>query len=239
MRVVFFSLICCLWCSVQLLAQPTSASDLLNKSIAYHDPAQQWEEWSGTFSVLQETPEKPVSTTKIQMNNATSTFETTSEKNGVVVLRKVAGDSCTYQVNGSTTFSEAQKEKHKLNCERNKLFRNYYTYLYGLPMKLKDPGTIIDPKVRDDQFQGKKCWSIKVTYEATVGEDIWYFYFAQTNYALIGYRFYHEEEKQDGEYILLAQEEEVNGIKMPKIRKWYMNKDDKFLGTDILQKNSK
>ena len=26
----------------------------------------------------------------------------------------------------------------------------------------------------------------------------------------------------------------INHIKMPKIRRWYYNKDDKFLGTDIL-----
>ncbi len=39
-----------------------------------------------------------------------------------------------------------------------------------------------------------------------------------------------------GEYILLTDEETVNGIKMPKIRAWYYNKDDKYLGTDTLEK---
>ncbi|MDG1661471.1 MAG: DUF6503 family protein, partial [Winogradskyella sp.] len=31
-------------------------------------------------------------------------------------------------------------------------------------------------------------------------------------------------------------EETVSGIKMPKIRAWYYNKDDKYLGTDTLEK---
>ncbi len=48
------------------------------------------------------------------------------------------------------------------------------------------------------------------------------------------YQFYHKETDNDGEYILLSGTENFKGIKMPKTRKWYYNKDDKFLGTDIL-----
>ncbi len=52
------------------------------------------------------------------------------------------------------------------------------------------------------------------------------------------YQFYHEESKNDGEYILLTEEIEVNGIKMPKNRAWYYNKNHEYLGTDFLFKNS-
>ena len=47
-------------------------------------------------------------------------------------------------------------------------------------------------------------------------------------------QFFREESKNDGEYILLTGEETISGIKMPKNRAWYMNKDNKYLGTDIL-----
>jgi hypothetical protein len=40
--------------------------------------------------------------------------------------------------------------------------------------------------------------------------------------------------KDSGEYILLAGLETINGIKMPKNRAWYYNKDNGYLGTDIL-----
>ncbi|MDA7764639.1 DUF6503 family protein [Flavobacteriaceae bacterium] len=40
--------------------------------------------------------------------------------------------------------------------------------------------------------------------------------------------------KNDGEYIVLKNELNVNGIFMPKDRSWYYNKDDKYLGTDYL-----
>ena len=48
------------------------------------------------------------------------------------------------------------------------------------------------------------------------------------------YQFYHDEGKNDGEYILLSEMEQVGGIKMPKVRAWYYNKDDKYLGTDTM-----
>ena len=78
-----------------------------------------------------------------------------------------------------------------------------------------------------------------MTYDPTVGEDIWYFYFHPTTYALIGYRFYHEEAKNDGEYITLEGEEVVQDIKIPKNRHWYYNKNDQFLGADFLIRGNK
>jgi hypothetical protein len=49
------------------------------------------------------------------------------------------------------------------------------------------------------------------------------------------YQFFRDESKNDGEYILLTEEVVVNGIKMPKNRAWYYNKNDGYLGTDILK----
>jgi hypothetical protein len=118
------------------------------------------------------------------------------------------------------------------------MYKNYYTYLYGLPMKLKDSGTIIDQQTSRKTFKGKEYLVLKASYEKEVGEDIWYFYFDPESYAMEVYQFFHDESKNDGEYILLTGEEEVSGIKMPKTRAWYYNKDEKYLGTDVLTKAS-
>jgi hypothetical protein len=40
--------------------------------------------------------------------------------------------------------------------------------------------------------------------------------------------------KDSGEYILLSGLETINGIKIPKNRAWYYNKNDGYLGTDML-----
>ena len=107
-------------------------------------------------------------------------------------------------------------------------------------MKLKDPGTYVDPVVSEVIFKGKTYLRLKVTYEETVGTDIWFFYFDPTTYAMEIYQFYkgdpEDKGKDTGEYILLSDEVEISGIKMPKDRAWYYNKGDKYLGTDLLQK---
>jgi len=114
------------------------------------------------------------------------------------------------------------------------MLRNYYVYLWGLPMKLKDPGTIIHSEVQDTSFLEQPVYGVKVTYEESVGNDIWYFYFDKKNYALSGYRFYHHEADNDGEYISLQGEVEKDGFRLPQIRKWYTHKEGKYLGADIL-----
>jgi hypothetical protein len=39
--------------------------------------------------------------------------------------------------------------------------KNYYTYLYGLPMKLNDAGTIINPMVERKSLWEKSTWFYK------------------------------------------------------------------------------
>jgi len=115
------------------------------------------------------------------------------------------------------------------------MYRDYYSYLYGLPMKLRDPGTRISPKVEKRSFHGKEYWVLEVRYEPEVGQDLWYFYFNPDTYALEAYQFYHDKDKNDGEYILLEGEDRLGGMRLPKIRTWYTNKEEKLLGTDTLQ----
>ena len=100
-------------------------------------------------------------------------------------------------------------------------------------MKLKDEGTVIHQKVERKTFKGKEYLVLKATYNQEVGKDIWYFYFNPDSFAMEVYQFF-KEEKDSGEYILLSGLETINEIKMPKVRAWYYNKDDKYLGTDYL-----
>lgn len=211
-------------------------ADLLNKSIQYHDPTRQWAHFKSTLYLEQASPRSKgkKDTSVVILNLPDSYFKATDNRRGNSIVREVTGTTCNSQLNGSSTFSEEDKKKHRLTCERAKMYRDYFAYLYGLPMKLKDQGTIIDSEVYATTFQDQDCLAMRVTYEKAVGEDIWYFYFHPSSYALIGYRFYHEEEKNDGEYITLEGEETVQGIKIPKTRHWYYNKDDKFLATDLL-----
>jgi len=219
-----------------LKAQEISALGLLDKAIAFHDPNDLWDVFQGKLFITMNYPDGRERLSEVEIDLPMEYFRLTSKKEDTVIEQTLVKEECTIKLNGSSSFSEADKKTYNLSCERIQTMKNYYTYLYGLPMKLKNPGTHLDPTVQTKVFKGKEYLVLKVTYDESVGEDVWYFYFDPRNYAMEVYQFFHDESKNDGEYILLNDLENVASIKMPKIRKWYYNSDDKHLGTDVLTK---
>jgi hypothetical protein len=213
---------------------------VIDRAIAYHDPSGVWK------------------TGRIRLDVHTTYSDALAEQRGipktanlVLVLSpaqeefgyaKEAGDDridisvrrgqSTTIVNGSADVSEAERER--LRLREAELYRDYCEYLYGMPMKLRDSGTILDPRVNSLRFNDRVVWELRVTYKPEVGEDIWYFYFDHDTFALVGYKFHHDEAKNDGEYITLEDEivDEASGLRLPKTRAWYYNADDKHLATD-------
>lgn len=229
MKNIFFSIICLM--STTAIAQTLSAPELLEKSIQYHDPQGNWESFDGEFKIVMDMPGKPERTSVITLNLPEEYFNLSEQRDGKESFRELNGEDCR--------FSDAEGEvvttkNDDTQCERTVMMKNYYSYLYGLPMKLKDPGTILDPKVKKTTFKGKEYLLLRVTYDEAVGSDIWQFYFNPETYAMEVYQFFKGEDEKTGEYILLSDELEVNGIKMPKDRAWYYNKDDGYLATDRL-----
>ncbi|MGB5460607.1 MAG: DUF6503 family protein [Eudoraea sp.] len=233
-----FLLLFCAMSTTILFGQDLSPNQLLNKAIAYHDPQGNWVDFKGQLFITMETPNSSDRLSEITIDLPQQYFKLVTKKDNIITEQIINKGSCKLLLNGSETVSEDEIAKHRLTCDRTQTMRNYYTYLYGLPMKLKNPGTLLDRKVYQKTFKGKIYDVLKVTYDEAVGKDTWYFYFDPATYALEVYQFYHDEEKNDGEYIILNGLEEINGIKMPKIRAWYYNKDDKYLGTDTLTKTS-
>ena len=221
--------------SMQSFSQELNGKQLLEKAIQYHDPNGNWKTFQGHLSITMETPNKPNRDSEIFIHLPKQFFSvkaTVEDHTSEYIIDK---DSISIVFNGDKNPSEAILKQNNLSDARATLYKNYYTYLYGLPMKLNDPGTIIHDNVEEKTFKGKSYWVLKATYEKEVGKDTWYFYFDKDNYNMEVYQFYHDESKNDGEYILLSDEENINGIKMPKIRAWYTNKEDRHLGTDILK----
>jgi hypothetical protein len=217
-----------------------TSEQVLNNAIAYHDPNNMWNSFNSTFHVTMETPDAPNRESDIMIDNTVGGFYLKAVRDTTIVEYKVRGGNCNITFNGSTTFTEEEAKANNLNCDRAKMYKNYYSYLYGLPMKLKDPGTHISETVERKTFKDKYYLVLKVTYDENVGSDIWYIYFNPETYAMEVYQFFKTDEKgnqnnESGEYILLSEEMIVNYIKMPKVRAWYYNKDDKYLGTDILK----
>lgn len=215
-----------------------SPETLLDKAIAYHDPNGNWKTFNETFTVEMTTPKSTKRTSSISINLPAEYFSVTATKDTVSTTYTLNKGKCTMRYNGKAIKPSAAKQKN-MTCDRATLYKDYYSYLYGLPMKLKDTGTNLSNNVEKKSFKDKDYLVLKVTYDEAVGSDVWYFYFNPKTYAMEIYQFFKtddngKEKLDSGEYILLSEETLVNGIKMPKVRAWYYNKDDKYLGTDTL-----
>lgn len=233
MRFLFLSILFIL--AVPTFAQELTAEELLERSIQFHDPSGQWQTAKMELVISMETPSRSPRTSKVAINNETGEFGVSYVSKGHLLDYRVDGlDSATVLVDFQDATGRTDIDSLDLSVDRARRWRNYYSYLYGLPMKLKDPGTIIDEEVRSDYFNGQQVLSIRVTYDESVGSDIWYFYFHPETYAMVGYRFYHDESINDGEYIVMDSMEIQNGMRIPKNRFWYVNEDSRFLGADMM-----
>ena len=222
--------------SMQTFCQKITGKQLLEKAINFHDPNGNWETFKGTIFVTMQTPKSPKRVSEITIDLPKQFFSVKAISGKKNTEYSIDKDSVQIVFNGVKNPPEEILKKNRLSKSRAKMYQNYYTYLYGLPMKLKDPGAIIHDVVMLDKFKGDNYYVLKVTYDKKVGKDTWYFYFDTETYQMEYYQFFHDESKNDGEYISLDGLEVINGIKIPKIRAWYMNKDEKYLGTDILSK---
>jgi hypothetical protein len=214
--------------------QAPGSAELLEQAIAYHDPYGLWNNSRFRLEIRETGPGGDEHHTRIQFDNSRNSFEILTQQDGRVIEGLMADDECVLTLDGSLEFSEEEREKYRLTCERLAWRRNYYTYLWGLPLKLRDPGTRLETPATAAEFQKHPVWSIRATYDEAVGSDTWYFYFDKQTSALVGYRFYHHEADNDGEYILLEGEIESAGMKIPARRSWYTHAEDRYLGTDIL-----
>ncbi len=217
-------------------SQELSGRELLEKAIQFHDKEANWKSFKGKLAITMKSPNSSDRHSILFMDLPAEYFKSKVRRDNNTIESVLMKDSCNLKLNGSPVISKKYRDSLRITCDRAKMMKNYYTYLYGLPMKLKDPGTIIAPEVKKKSFKGKEYLVLKVNYDEEVGKDTWYFYFDPLTYAMEVYQFFHDESKNDGEYIVLDDLLEVNGIKMPKTRAWYYNKDDKYLGTDILTK---
>lgn len=196
-----------------IAVQPMTAEQILKQSLKYHDPKGEWKNFNHQLNFVSERPGGEDRKSTVVINNNKGLFELTETDNNMGIVM----DSCFRIPEGKT-------------CDQVKRTRNYYVYLWGLPMKLKDAGTVIDPNVKEEKMEGVDCYILRVPYE----EDIWFFFIDKSTFAMKAYMFLKDEPLRKGELIYLDDEVRIGDMRIPKRRKWVTMPEQKFLGTDIL-----
>ncbi|MEQ9009201.1 MAG: DUF6503 family protein, partial [Ekhidna sp.] len=198
-----------------LLSAQTSAEQVLAKAVSYHDPQDNWSSIKATLQFKETRPSGPNRSTIIELDNAQS------------YIKINRNDEEVYEVNGEV----AEVLKGDKDKARALVLRNYYLYLWGLPMKLYDKSTPEITLSEDEKVGDTLC---KVLRGAS-DEDTWYLYIDYFSGRMLQYKFYKDEAAGKGELITLEDEIMVKGIKIPQKRSWYRLPEMEYLGTDILE----
>ena len=150
-------------------AATQTSEELLASSIARHDPEGEWQNGRFRMEVRESRPDGSSRDTTLVIDNSTGAFQMSSLRDGNLLAGELADGGCTWLLNGSPNFSDQDRERHRLTCDRLERMRNYYTYLWGLPMKLRDPGTHLGDKVIEKTFGSRSALELRVTYDEAVG----------------------------------------------------------------------
>lgn len=139
-KIIIFTLLCSV--SFIINAQNITANQLLEKTMRHHDLNDDWK----TFNVVMLTPNAAKRTSVISINLPKEYFSVKATRDTITTTYTLDKGKCEMRYNDKILDSIEAKEKN-MTCNRATLYKNYYSYLYGLPMKLKDPGTNINDKV--------------------------------------------------------------------------------------------
>ena len=189
-----------------------TAEELLAKSIEFHDPEHQWNQFKSILNFDEQQPEKAVRKTQVHIDNSTGYFKL---NRGDEEISGMSLDSC-FIIKGS------------VSCQRAEMMRDYYLYLWGLPMKLKDANTPLQPTINTETIKGIDYFTIQVNYP----KDTWTFFLNKEDYSLQAYRFIKPD--KSGELIELADLVSVGAMRIPKTRKWFALPQNNYIATDIL-----
>jgi len=212
----------------------TSGAHLLAAALEHHDPDGSWVAGRFTMTLESHRPDGSTREIVLDFDNRVGSFGATRESDAGLIEAEIGpGERCELKLAGSAEIPPKTAEKHGVTCERWRRMRDYYHYMWGLPMKLADEGTLLGAG-SEGEFNGVAARVLAVTYEPETGGDTWYFYFDPATARAVGYRFYHDPATNDGEYIVLEGEVEAGGVRFPRRQTWYMNDDDELLGSDEL-----
>ena len=154
----------------------TAADSLLARSIAFHDPDGVWGTrpveiaWSGTDGQDSVRVDGTVT-----IDPTADSFAFSGVYRGHRLDYRMVDGIARSTVDGGEPADSALRARMRLDREDGRFWRNYYEFLAGLPMKLRDPGTHIDGDVERREFEGRERDVIRVTYDAATGGDTWYF----------------------------------------------------------------
>lgn len=215
-----------------------SASSIIEQSIQYHDPKGNWSKFKANLnfnSIVERNGKVDTSDRHVHLDISKNNFYMNLDVNRDRAELFLNKKECGGQFLDKSKNQQSVLNENNLTCDRAKMYNSYYRYLLGMPMKLRDPGTIIHDDVMEIDYKGKLYDVIKVTYEPNVGTYTWLFYFDKETRALDLMEFSKDGTFQNGETIELNNKLSYQKMILPGQLKWLVLPERNFLAEENIK----
>ncbi|MEP0712020.1 hypothetical protein [Algoriphagus sp.] len=184
-----------------------SGEEILRKSITFHDPEEKWGKLQEKIRVRSDFvyPNTSLDGLMIGLDNAKQ----------LVSYYNLSFDQEILFTDSTCTVISGDK-----TCEQAAWTKNFYHFILGLPMTLKNDDGIIHELTLDTTFHGIPSYRVAIDFE----KENWHFYFDKVDYHLVGFAFNKNFEVK-AEEILTEELIEIDGMNLPKTRYWWITTD--------------
>lgn len=215
-----------------LLSQSLSGPEILQRTLAYHDPAGSWSGFEGQLQLKGSFSFGKDIETRIRIDLPRAYYEAIRSVSGHKILTRVDRNACSAEVDGSNRLTAETVEAFRLDCESIMDLRNFHLSYLGLPMILQSPDYQVDPLASQIQLKGRSFLLLSIFAQKGEMETLDHYLINPETYALEGYI----PDTDEGEpvYALFEGEILIQGIRMPQKRRWYTLEGKSILWEDQL-----
>ena len=212
-----------------------SGQEVIDKSIEFHDPNKLWSKTILNLHIQEPRVYNPERFTKLYLDNSKNgKFELSRNRGKYLVTYTIDNNESFILVDGKKDIDSSLVREYNLIPSENIEYKEFYQFMYGLPMSLKN--MVKDINTTDiSTFSGNKCYRVKVQLNKEVISKSWYLYISMENFELLGLELINIGDPEKNEQLIFDDTLENNGIKIPRIRHWYEG-NDTYLGSDIILK---
>ena len=212
---------------------------ILSQVNKVYDADQRWSGSAIHIHIQEPRIGNPARYTKLRMDHAADYFEMERQKDIGTIKRIITPKKeSKISVNGQIDLSPEIQEKYALNLQRTQRSRNFYTIMYGLPMSINDTFWKTIEPAQKAHFEGQEVYRINIELKEEMISKHWTLITSVATNKLLAIEFNHPEDPENaGEFIKFHEEYEFDGIKIPRVRNWYAQGTNEYLGTDVIVKD--
>ena len=231
---LFFAAVLIAWMSD--FPKCTNSEYLLERVRDHYDPNEVWDTTTLKIHIQEPRVGNPQRHTKLTLDNDENYFEMERFREDGIVRRILTGDGeSQIFLNGESDLSDSIVTAYRLYEDRSHNHKNFYQLMYGLPMSLNED---LWEEVKPAQlasFEGNNVYRIDAELKEDMISKHWTIIVDADDYNLLALEFNHPEDPEsEGEILKFDGTIEINGVALPRIRNWYVQGSEEYLGSDII-----